>query len=105
MRGEGVFFLLFKQKTAYEMRISDWSSDVCSSDLLGNTPVLGRHFRIVQRLSDYGFFRAGGVLVGTHAFLSFGNMLGVRWAEALRTQDVDFAHAGKALPIDRKSGV
>src|SRR3546814_7919391 len=26
-------FLLFKQKTAYEMRISDWSSDVCSSDL------------------------------------------------------------------------
>src|SRR3546814_8077628 len=28
----GVFF--FKQKTAYEMRISDWSSDVCSSDLL-----------------------------------------------------------------------
>src|SRR3546814_816942 len=28
-------FLFFKQKTAYEMRISDWSSDVCSSDLLG----------------------------------------------------------------------
>src|SRR3546814_4211165 len=31
----GVFvFCFFKQKTAYEMRISDWSSDVCSSDLL-----------------------------------------------------------------------
>src|SRR3546814_7908675 len=30
------FFFFFKQKTAYEMRISDWSSDVCSSDL---TPV------------------------------------------------------------------
>src|SRR3546814_7390254 len=30
--GLGVFFF-FKQKTAYEMRISDWSSDVCSSDL------------------------------------------------------------------------
>src|SRR3546814_5812203 len=29
---DGVFFV-FKQKTAYEMRISDWSSDVCSSDL------------------------------------------------------------------------
>src|SRR3546814_11886390 len=27
-------FFVFKQKTAYEMRISDWSSDVCSSDLL-----------------------------------------------------------------------
>src|SRR3546814_14981586 len=29
-----VCFFFFKQKTAYEMRISDWSSDVCSSDLL-----------------------------------------------------------------------
>src|SRR3546814_15347019 len=29
-------FFLFKQKTAYEMRISDWSSDVCSSDLASN---------------------------------------------------------------------
>src|SRR3546814_992439 len=28
------FVFLFKQKTAYEMRISDWSSDVCSSDLM-----------------------------------------------------------------------
>src|SRR3546814_5702729 len=28
------FIFCFKQKTAYEMRISDWSSDVCSSDLL-----------------------------------------------------------------------
>src|SRR3546814_8124644 len=28
-----VVFVFFKQKTAYEMRISDWSSDVCSSDL------------------------------------------------------------------------
>src|SRR3546814_6655752 len=32
-----VLFFFFKQKTAYEMRISDWSSDVCSSDLaVGN---------------------------------------------------------------------
>src|SRR3546814_910136 len=30
------FFFFFKQKTAYEMRISDWSSDVCSSDLQHN---------------------------------------------------------------------
>src|SRR3546814_3697694 len=38
-------FFFFKQKTAYEMRISDWSSDVCSSDLLlggQRSPVL-RH--------------------------------------------------------------
>src|SRR3546814_3283925 len=29
-----LYFFFFKQKTAYEMRISDWSSDVCSSDLI-----------------------------------------------------------------------
>src|SRR3546814_7770561 len=31
-----VVFFFFKQKTAYEMRISDWSSDVCSSDLVAS---------------------------------------------------------------------
>src|SRR3546814_13735444 len=35
-------FCFFKQKTAYEMRISDWSSDVCSSDLSGRrSPATG----------------------------------------------------------------
>src|SRR3546814_2330114 len=33
-------FFFFKQKTAYEMRISDWSSDVCSSDLAVHHPLL-----------------------------------------------------------------
>src|SRR3546814_6847478 len=41
-----VFFFFFKQKTAYEMRISDWSSDVCSSDL---QIVVGRK---IGRLDD-----------------------------------------------------
>src|SRR3546814_16933836 len=35
-------FFFFKQKTAYEMRISDWSSDVCSSDLLTLQQTQGR---------------------------------------------------------------
>src|SRR3546814_5857289 len=44
--GYGMFlfcFFFFKQKTAYEMRISDWSSDVCSSDLRSriNDPMPG----------------------------------------------------------------
>src|SRR3546814_6821029 len=34
-----VLFFFFKQKTAYEVRISDWSSDVCSSDLFGRRTV------------------------------------------------------------------
>src|SRR3546814_7902080 len=36
-------FFFFKQKTAYEMRISDWSSDVCSSDLDGTAPPRYQH--------------------------------------------------------------
>lgn len=66
---------------------------------LGCAPVLRKHFRVIERLSEYGFFRAGGILIGTHAFLGYGNMLGVRWGDADRTQDVDFAHAGKSLAI------
>src|SRR3546814_8236257 len=48
-----VFCFFFKQKTAYEMRISDWSSDVCSSDLRGgkaaHTDGLGSHQ--IQRIA------------------------------------------------------
>src|SRR3546814_6367686 len=36
-----VFCFFFKQKTAYEMRISDWSSDVCSSDLVVEVGIVG----------------------------------------------------------------
>src|SRR3546814_5973877 len=44
-----VFFFFFKQKTAYEMRISDWSSDVCSSDLLRAT-----RFQLICKLLPIG---------------------------------------------------
>src|SRR3546814_8095168 len=42
-----LLFFFFKQKTAYEMRISDWSSDVCSSDLMKAkvSDELKQHFR------------------------------------------------------------
>src|SRR3546814_13546296 len=39
-----MFVFFFKQKTAYEMRISDWSSDVCSSDLEGDKPWVALEF-------------------------------------------------------------
>src|SRR3546814_7733071 len=47
-----VFVFFFKQKTAYEMRISDWSSDVCSSDLRGvgrMTPFLPAMIVVARR--------------------------------------------------------
>ena len=65
-----------------------------------------KHFRIAMRMADYQFFRAGGLLVGTHAFLALGNQLGVAWGSGTRTLDLDFGHAGPggnvsvALPAD-----
>ncbi|NJS35747.1 MAG: hypothetical protein HC765_03810 [Brachymonas sp.] len=70
-----------------------------SADTLGCMSVSNPHLVIIRRLADAGFFRAGGILVGTHAFLSAGNMLGVRWADSSRTQDLDFAHAGKSMQV------
>src|SRR3546814_7749365 len=46
-----VFFFFFKQKTSDEMRIRDWSSDVCSSDLLGR----GRVERDRDHLEPHGW--------------------------------------------------
>ncbi len=55
--------------------------------------------RVIGALADAGVFKLGGVLVGTHAFLVLGNVLGVRWSGAHdRTQDVDVA-ATRTLEI------
>src|SRR3546814_10355406 len=43
-------FFFFKQKTAYEMRISDWSSDVCSSDLSSKTYLIGTVSSAAKRM-------------------------------------------------------
>src|SRR3546814_7849075 len=60
-------FFFFKQKTAYEMRISDWSSDVCSSDLLDDASV-----------KMYGVEAAGeGIETGKHAASLTGGRPGV----------------------------
>lgn len=58
-----------------------------------------KHARVITRLGDYGFFGAGGILVGTHAFLAYQNHFGVRWNTGAFTLDLDFAHAGKNLSI------
>src|SRR3546814_6034352 len=57
-------FFFFKQKTAYEMRISDWSSDVCSSDLeAGGTAAVGgdafEHLDTLLERPDLGLQRLG----------------------------------------------
>src|SRR3546814_20926919 len=81
-----VLFLFFKQKTAYEMRISDWSSDVCSSDLpdlvaqrefaMGGN-LLRRSAAPLRGVGFRGFFsctpkQVAGVGIGRHRHLQIG---------------------------------
>src|SRR3546814_7444772 len=51
---------VFKQKTAYEVRISDWSSDVCSSDLHAQYLEKNRHIRDAVRQAMQCLVQAGG---------------------------------------------
>src|SRR3546814_8031631 len=76
------YFFFFKQKTAYEMRISDWSSDVCSSDLV--RPARGR----VEAVYDT---RGGRRLRAVHR-APLGSRIGVIFSEAQRVADVRLGH-------------
>jgi len=76
-----------------------------SASSLGCTTAARKHARVLRRLAEYGFFRAGGVLIGTHAFVAYGNLLGVRWGSHDLTHDIDFAHAGKSLALGLPSNL
>src|SRR3546814_18094751 len=79
-----VFF--FKQKTAYEMRISDWSSDVCSSDLGG--------FLLLRRLRVVAGRRGGLVLARRGRVTRARDALGERVAgERVDQQDAAYCYA------------
>src|SRR3546814_1631688 len=79
----GCYFFFFKQKTAYEMRMSDWSSDVCSSDLASSsarspmaaisscsTDSFDSSSRTETSLSSVGFDPSSGSTAGTCASYS-----------------------------------
>jgi hypothetical protein len=72
---------------------------------LGCPEIPLKHGRVIARLLDHGFFKAGGLLVGTHAFLAYQNMFGVRWDAGAFTVDLDFAHAGKNISLAIASNV
>ena len=70
----------------------------------GCPTIVTAHAKIIERLADAGFFKAGGILVGTHVYMAYQNYLGIRWQSAAQTVDLDFAHAGRnvsvAIPSD-----
>src|SRR3546814_7427720 len=74
-----LFFFFFKQKTAYEMRISDWSSDVCSSDL-GLLADNDGHRAAVLGIGGFGRTEFGG------AFLAIADHVDAARVDAERRQ-------------------
>jgi hypothetical protein len=54
--------------------------------------------KVLSGLASAGVFRLGAVLVGTHAYIALGNVLGFRWQSSMRTQDIDLA-AARALEV------
>src|SRR3546814_4875785 len=83
-------FFFFKQKTAYEMRISDWSSDVCSSDLVSKeahdrSPLLANGHSLGEILHSLCGHRRP-VAVGQSA-VGRGHDDHIAWAQMARLDD------------------
>lgn len=66
---------------------------------LGSAEIPVKHARVIGRLAASGLFSAGGILVGTHAFLAYQNLFGVMWTGGAATLDLDSAHAGRNVSL------
>src|SRR3546814_2840282 len=98
-----VLFFFFKQKTAYEMRISDWSSDVCSSDL--STPPPGVNLLHDRAMAGY---RGTGVTTNAQGVQELSTMVDVPatgWFVVARIPTEVALRPVNELRRDRKSVV
>lgn len=71
---------------------------------LGNSSMAPKHLAATKRLAAHGIFSEGGILVGTHAFLIAGNMLGIRWQSERYSREVDFTNPGATLGVALQIG-
>ncbi|MBI3545692.1 MAG: hypothetical protein HY081_03735 [Gammaproteobacteria bacterium] len=98
---EAVRALIEKEKSLWASAATDLHARENLVSMLvsgGAHTVSAVEARLFELLERAGVFLAGGVLVGSHAFAVYGNMLGVKWAsETTRTQDVDIAAAYRLL--------
>jgi len=84
------------KKTQSAAHLARLSASAVALDCASIAP---KHGRVIRRIAEHGFFNAGGVLAGTHAFLAYQNLLGIRWQAGQMTMDLDFAHPGKNVTI------
>src|SRR3546814_8787157 len=90
-------FFFFKQKTAYEMRISDWSSDVCSSDLYSRASHQTGSGSSVVIASACGWFGLMRILRSSRA--------GIDSTSSSAVSPASYQASPTALQIDRQSVV
>src|SRR3546814_15321780 len=95
-------FFFFEQKTAYEMRISDWSSDVCSSDL-----AMGLYLSL-KDLYTRGVFYGVDELTHIHYLPGTGravcNAFNITQASLQKTITIDLAQIGLDRSEERRVG-
>src|SRR3546814_9712650 len=75
-----LLFFFFKQKTAYEMRISDWSSDVCSSDLYAKVKESSGNLAsplLAEEVGGGAGTTGGAILLALIAAVAFATILAV----------------------------
>src|SRR3546814_1068354 len=84
-----MYVVFFKQKTAYEMRISDWSSDVCSSDLTEVATLLGFMVQAGDAPFEHPERQPADMLVEVEALLEeLHRRLSSRWFIDLPAQKI-----------------
>ncbi len=71
---------------------------------LGCDALPNKHFRVIDKLARYGFFRCGGLLIGAYAMVAMGNMLGVRWKNIARRME-DNAHVCNSISVALPTGL
>src|SRR3546814_3147990 len=98
-------FFFFKQKTAYEMRISDWSSDVCSSDLIYHS-LMGVPIRRSERVHGVLVIQHSAVREYTEEEAESLETLSMVLAEMISGGEIPGAVGrGDGAPVDRTSVV
>src|SRR3546814_808596 len=97
------FFIFFvKQKTAYEMRISDWSSDVCSSDLNAMREVIPAYYSVKEAIFPFLKFQNVDPILGpemrsTGEVMGVGRSFGAAFARGHEAAGIKAPMAGKAF--------
>src|SRR3546814_11292527 len=101
------FFFFFKQKTAYEMRISDWSSDVCSSDLTAKLVAASvQQLPAFQGIPRKDFVTKPGMLIAKPGTLQkvasqiCGGVYSMQYVTGYTTEPADGGESASALPGD-----